>query len=339
MRVSRREREMKRVGLLVPLVVAVLLAAACGGGSGGESGGASLEGLRVGYASDLDPADVVEQPALDAAKAQITTLTEDSAVVAGLKRGNLDVGNIGLTEAIKASQSGVSLKIFYVSQKRFEFVMVSQPEIEGFGQLAGKKVAYHSPGSGTEILQRQLVQQYDPALEDKIEWVVLPESPNRASAMLADRIDATSLEYADVLAIQEEDDFNILGTWEDIEGPTANVVSTVWVANEEYYRDNKEGLEAFASELQNEYDAFYEGDKDAWLQVATEELPDIEEERLSKSYDFYREIEMYPEPGEPPLTPELWEQNDEFFRSIGEYEEPPSKDLVDFEMIKSVATG
>jgi ABC-type nitrate/sulfonate/bicarbonate transport system substrate-binding protein len=326
---------MKRVGWLVSLVVAVLLAAACGGGSGGGSD----EGLRVGYASDLDPADVVEQPALDEAKAQVTTLTEDSAVVAGLKRGNLNVGNVGLTEAIKASQSGVELKIFYVSQKRFEFVMVSQPEIEGFGQLAGKKIAYHSPGSGTEILQRELVRQYDPALEDKIEWVVLPESPNRASAMLADRIDATSLEYADVLAIQAEDDFNVLGTWEDIEGPTANVVSTVWVANEDYYRDNKEELKAFASELQSEYNAFYEGDKDAWLQVATEELPDIPEERLSKSYDFYREIEMYPEPGEPALTPELWEENDKFFRSIGEYEEPPSKDLVDFEMIKAVATG
>jgi ABC-type nitrate/sulfonate/bicarbonate transport system substrate-binding protein len=268
----------------------------------------------------------------------VTTLNEDSQVVAGLNRGDVDVGNIGFTEAIKASQSGVPLKIFYVSQRTFEFVMVSQPEITSFDQLAGEKVAFHEPGSGTEIEQRQLVRQHDPALEDQIDWVVLPESPNRAAALVAGEIAASSIEYADLLAIQKEGDFNILGTWTDIEGPSANAVSTVWVTSEEYYNENKATLQAFAEELQKGYDQFYE-DKEAWLDFASERLPDVDRETLSETYDFYKEQEMYPQSGEPPITPELWESWNEFFTQIGEYDQPASEEIVDYELVNAVAGG
>jgi ABC-type nitrate/sulfonate/bicarbonate transport system substrate-binding protein len=336
----------RRIRWAVLVTAISLLAAACGGDDEGadtgsaDGGGeaASTEGLRVAYASDLDPNDMADQIGIESAGAEVTTLNEDSQVVAGLNRGDVEVGNIGFTEAIKASQSGVPLKIFYVSQRTFEFVMVSQPEITSFDQLAGEKVAFHEPGSGTEIEQRQLVRQHDPALEDQIDWVVLPESPNRAAALAAGEIAATSIEYADLLAIQKQGDFNILGTWTDIEGPSADAVSTVWVASEEYYNENKATLQAFAEELQKGYDQFYE-DKEAWLDFASERLPDVDRETLSETYDFYEEQEMYPQSGEPPITPELWETWNEFFTQIGEYDQPASEEIVDYELVSSVAGG
>ena len=328
-----------RLGRYAPLVIGlVLIAAACGGGDDGDSGsgsGGTEEPIKVGYASDLDPNDVADQIGIEASGAEVTELTEDSAVVAGLIRGDLHVGNIGLTEAIKAVQTGVPLKLFYVSQARFEFVMISQPEITTFDQLAGKKVAYHSPGSGTEILQRVLVRQHDPSLEKEINWVVLPESPNRAAAMAAGEIDVTSLEFADVLTLQEEDDYNILGAWADIDGPSVDAISTVWVASEEYYNENKEGLEEFAINLQEGYTSFYE-DKEGWMEKAAS-VVDVDDERLDKTYEFYKEQEMYPVAGEPALTPELWKQLDGFFREIGEYEDPASDDVVDYEIIETAS--
>ena len=328
-----------RLGRYAPLVIGlVLIAAACGGGDDGDSGsgsGGTEEPIKVGYASDLDPNDVADQIGIEESGAEVTELTEDSAVVAGLIRGDLHVGNIGLTEAIKAVQTGVPLKLFYVSQARFEFVMISQPEITSFDQLAGKKVAYHSPGSGTEILQRVLVRQHDPSLEKEINWVVLPESPNRAAAMAAGEIDVTSLEFADVLTLQEEDDYNILGAWADIDGPSVDAISTVWVASEEYYNENKEGLEEFAINLQEGYTSFYE-DKEGWMEKAAS-VVDVDDERLDKTYEFYKEQEMYPVAGEPALTPELWKQLDGFFREIGEYEDPASDDVVDYEIIETAS--
>jgi NitT/TauT family transport system substrate-binding protein len=315
-------------------VVAVLFLGACGGDDGEDrqTGVASTEGIKVAYASDLDPNDVSDQFGIEEAGAEVIELTEDSAVIAGLIRRDVDVGNIGLTEAIKAAQTGVPIKIFYVSQQRFEFVMVSQPEIKTFDQLAGKRVAYHAPGSGTEILQRVLVRQHDPDLENKIKWVVLPESPNRAAAMLAGEIDVTSLEFADVLTLQEEGNYNIMGTWGDIEGPSRDAISTVWVASEDYYNENKERLQALAVELQKGYNTFYES-KDAWMNLGSNAI-DVDEGRLSQSYDYYEEEQMYPVSGEPPLTPELWKTLDGFFRQIGEYEDPASDEIVDYDIIE-----
>lgn len=328
---------MRSLRLAGVLLAVALVAAACGGddegGAGGDGDSASTEGLRVAYASDLDPNDIADQFGLEAAGAEVTELTEDSAVIAGLIRGDMDVGNIGLTEAIKAAQTGVPIKIFYVSQARFEFVMVSQKEITSLDQLAGKRVAYHAPGSGTEILQRVLVRQHDPALEDKVDWVVLPESPNRAAAMIAGRIDVTSLEFADVLTIQEEGEFNVLGGWGDIEGPSGDAISTVWVTSEEFYEGNQERLQELANELQDGYDRFYE-DKDAWLELAESHV-DVDRGKLEQSYEFYDEQEMYPVSGNNPLTPELWEQLDEFFVEIGEYEDPASDEIVAYDIIEA----
>jgi ABC-type nitrate/sulfonate/bicarbonate transport system substrate-binding protein len=323
------------------LAGATMLVAGCGGddeSSSSSADGASAKSLRVGYASQRDPNDMADQMGLEAVGAKITDLTEDSAVVAGLIRGDLDVGNIGLTEAVKARQSGAPIKIIYVAQKRFEFVMVSQPEIKGLDDLAGKRVAYHAPGSGTEILPRTLVRQHDPALEDKIKWVVLPESPNRAAAMKARRIDATALEFADVLTLQEEGDFNIIGRWGDITGPSADAISTVWVTTDKFAAENQDQLKSFVTELQKGYDKFYE-DKQGWIDFTNEHLPDVGADRLPKTYDFYKEQEMYPVADQPPITPELWGQLNDFFTQIGEYDDPQKDDMVDYGILNTPSGG
>jgi ABC-type nitrate/sulfonate/bicarbonate transport system substrate-binding protein len=325
------------------VTTSALLFAACGGDDkpAGETAAAGTEEaveLRVGYASERDPNDMADQIGIEASGAKVTDLTEDSAVVAGLIRNDLDIGNIGLTEAVKASQAGAPIKIFYVAQKRYEFVVVGQKGITEIADLEGKQVAYHAPGSGTEILPRTLVKQLDPALEDKIKWVVLPESPNRAAAMKAGRIDVTALEFADVLTLQDEGDFEIIAGWGDIEGPSGNAISTVWVTSDDFLADNRDQLLAFAKELQAGYTQFYE-DKQAWVDFAAERLPDVDVDRLGKTYDFYKEQEMYPVAGTPPLTPELWTELNGFFTQIGEYEDPGSDEMVDFELIAEANSG
>ena len=296
---------------------------------------ANATGFRVAYASDLDPNDMADQLGLRAVDAEVTALTEDSAVAAGLNSGNFDIGNIDVTAAIKAIQGGVPLTIVYPAQNVPEFVMVAQPEITEVADLEGATVAYHAPGSLTEIVQRELVRQTDPALEDAIEWTVLPESPNRATAMAADRIDATSLEFLDVLELQEQDDFNVLGSWADLEGDSADALATAWVVSDDALETNRACIQAFLEAVQEGYDTVY-ADKEAWMAVATEEIPDIDEERLSEAYDYYTSAEMYPQSGENPITQERWEGLDSFFRQIGEYEQEASLDMVDLEMAEAV---
>lgn len=301
-----------------------------------EESTVDLAGFTVAYASDLDPNDMADQFGLQAVEAEVTTLTEDSAVAAGLNAGDFDIGNIDITAAIKAIQGGVPLRIVYVSQQVPEFVMVAQPERADIASLEGATVAYHAPGSLTEIVQRELVRQTDPALEDTIEWTVLPESPNRATAMAAGRIDATSLEFLDVLALQEEGDFNVLGSWGDLQGASADALATAWVVSEDALESDRDRIQAFLGAIQAGYDEVY-ADKDAWMAVATEAIPDIDEERLGEAYDYYTSIAMYPQSGQNPITEERWTGLDEFFRQIGEYEQAAPIDMVDLEMVAAVS--
>lgn len=303
---------------------------------GGEESAASTEGLQVAYASDLDPNDIADQIGVQAAGAEITALTEDSAVVAGLTQGDFQIGNIDVTAAIKAIQGGVPLKIVYVAQNTPEFVMVTQPEITEFSQLEGAQVAYHSPGSLTEILQRELVRQNVPELEETIEWTVLPESPNRATAMVAERIDATTLEFLDVVALQEQGEFTVLGSWGDLEGESANALATAWVVTEEYLESDRATVVEFLGHIQDGYDSFYD-DKEGWLALAAELIPDVDEGALDQAYDYYTEVDMYPTGDTAPITEERWAGLDTFFRQIGEYEQEAPLDMVALDVIAEVA--
>jgi hypothetical protein len=76
----------------------------------------STDGIKVAYASALDPNDVADQFGLQAAKAKVQTLNDDSAVIAGLQRGSIDVGNVDFDQAAAAVAKGMPIKIIYAAQ-------------------------------------------------------------------------------------------------------------------------------------------------------------------------------------------------------------------------------
>ena len=305
-----------------------LLLAGCGGASEQASPGGAPEPLSIAYASDIDPNDIADQIGIEAAGAEVTALTEDSAVTAGLINGDYDIGNIDITAAIKAIQAGVPIKIVYVAQNLPEFVMVAQADITDVAQPPGRPVAYHSPGSLTEILQRELVKQTDPAIEGEIDWTVLPESPNRAAAMVAGQIDATTLEYLDVLALQKQGSFTILGDWGDLTGTSADAIATGWVVSDSFLAENQPAIVEFLRQVQAGYDTAY-SDKATWTATAERLLPDADPADLSMAYDYYVEVGMYPRTGTQPLTQERWAGLDGFFRQIGEYDQEATISMVD----------
>lgn len=136
--------------------------------------------------------------------------------------------------------------------------------------------------------------------------------------------------------LQREREFTVLGDWGDLEGASGDALSTVWVVTEEYLADNRDTVVALLEQVQAGYDQTYK-DKDSWLALASELLPDTDPDQLTQAYDYYVDIDMYPKSGEPPVTEELWTGLDEFYRQIGEYEQTASSDMVDFELVAEVA--
>jgi ABC-type nitrate/sulfonate/bicarbonate transport system substrate-binding protein len=315
-----------------------LIVAACGGDDNGKAGqgsgseGASSAPLRAAYASALDPNDIADQFGLEAAKAKVQTLNDDSAVVAGLLRRSIDVGNVDYDAAMKASATGVPIKVIYVAQTKPEYVFVARPEVKTLDQLAGKKVGYHAPGSQTEIFARNLVKEKVPGIYDKVEFLALEESSRRAQALAAKRLDASSLEAINLAQLRKQGGYNELGTWADLSGQAGSVLGTAWITTEDFYNANKERLTAFVRAMQSGYDRFY-SEKDAWVALAQKTLPDVEQDLLPGVYDVYSKQAMYPKAGTPALTPDIFKANDAFFRDLGEWEDPLKDDVIAYDLV------
>jgi ABC-type nitrate/sulfonate/bicarbonate transport system substrate-binding protein len=315
--------------------VALLVLAGCSSSSGTTSGN-STKGIRVAYAGDLDPNDIADQLGIKSAGAVVTSLNDDTNVVNGVQKGSFELGNVDTASAIQAIQAGIPIKIVYVSQNLPEFVMISQPDITQLSQLAGKTVAYDSEGSETETLEKQLVQQAAPSIVNDVKWTALANSPNRAAAMVAHRLDATTVEYADLLAIQKKATFNVLGNWSNLKGQSSDAIATVWITSTKYLDANRGKVTAFLKDLQTGYDTTY-SDKSAWLAVATKTLPRVNATDLGTTYDYYTKSGMYPKSGTPPITSSRWVGLDQFYRENGQYTKKATVDqMVDLKLVAAV---
>ena len=329
---------MLRTSVVTAALGACLVIAGCGGGDsgGGESAAEGNAPIRAAYASALDPNDMADQFGLEDAGAKVQTLGDDSAVVAGLLRGDIDVGNVDFDAAMKAATAGVPLKVIYISQAKPEYVFVSRPEIPSLDDLGGKKVGYHAKGSQTEIFARALIEQKAPEVYDDVDFLGLEESSRRAQALVAGRMDATAVEAINLAQLKKEGDYHQLGTWGDLGGQAGAVVGTAWITTEEKYAKDKEQLTEFVKTMQKGYDRFYT-DKDGWLAMAKAKLPDVDQSLLPEVYEVYKGQDMYPRSGTPSLTPETFAQNDAFFRDLGEWEDELSDELVAFDLINAGA--
>ena len=329
---------MLRTSVVTAALGACLVIAGCGGGDSGgdESAAEGNAPIRAAYASALDPNDMADQFGLEDAGAKVQTLGDDSAVVAGLLRGDIDVGNVDFDAAMKAATAGVPLKVIYISQAKPEYVFVSRPEIPSLDDLGGKKVGYHAKGSQTEIFARALIEQKAPEVYDDVDFLGLEESSRRAQALVAGRMDATAVEAINLAQLKQEGDYHQLGTWGDLGGQAGSVVGTAWITTEEKYAKDKEQLTEFVKTMQKGYDRFYT-DKDAWLAMAKAKLPDVDQSLLPEVYEVYKGQDMYPRSGTPSLTPETFAQNDAFFRDLGEWEDELSDELVAFDLINAGA--
>ena len=337
----------KSITVAVVTATAAIGLSACGGsssnssssGSAAASGGSgsSTTGIKVAYASALDPNDVADQFGLQAAGAKVQTLNDDSAVIAGLQRKSIDVGNVDFDQAASAVAKGMPIKVIYVSQTTPEYVMVGRPDVATLNDLAGKKLGYQGPGSQTEIFVKNLVKQKVAAIASKVKFISLAESSRRAQAMAAKQLDASSLESINYAQLKKQGAYHLLGSWSDLAGGAGQAVGTAWIVTDAEYQKDRARLTAFVKDLQKGYNEAYQ-DKNAWVALAKKTLPDVDASLLPAVYDVYVSRKMYPKSGTPALTPAIWNANEQFWRSLGEWDKPLSSSFIAFDLVNAGST-
>jgi ABC-type taurine transport system substrate-binding protein len=323
------------------MAVGLTACGSSGGGGGGAgatatSGHAATSGMRVAYASALDPNDVADQLGLDAAGAKVQTLNADSAVIAGLQQGSIDVGNVDFNQAVAARSKGLPIKIIYVSQTTPEYVFVGRPEVASIADLAGKNVGFQEPGSQTELFAKNIVREKAPAIYQKVKFLALAESSRRAQAMVAKRLDASPVESINLAQLEKQGGYHQLATWADMTGDASKAVGTAWITTDKKYASDKAQLTAFVQDLQKGYNRTY-ADKAAWIARAKKAVPDVDASLLPAVYDIYVGRNMYPKSGTPALTPAGFIANERFYRSVGEWDKQQDDSIMAYDLIKAGA--
>jgi ABC-type taurine transport system substrate-binding protein len=334
-----------KISMLAVTTTAVMAVGltACGSSGGGGAGGTasasgktSTSGMRIAYASALDPNDVADQLGLDAAGAKVQTLNADSAVIAGLQQGSIDVGNVDFNQAVAARSKGLPIKIIYVSQTTPEYVFVGRPEVASIADLAGKNVGFQEPGSQTELFAKNIVREKAPAIYQKVKFLALAESSRRAQAMVAKRLDASPVESINLAQLEKQGGYHQLATWADMTGDASKAVGTAWITTDKKYASDKARLTAFVQDLQKGYNRTY-ADKGAWIARAKKAVPDVDASLLPAVYDIYVARNMYPKSGTPALTPAGFIANERFYRSVGEWDKQQDDSIMAYDLIKAGA--
>lgn len=161
--------------------------------------------IRVGFSTVADAGDVPSLMAHDLLReegytVQTTFFSAADLEVAALAQGDVDIGNGSTRTHWAAVAKGAGIRTV-MEQVALLWSILAKPEIKTCADLQGRRYAISSLGSLNAALTKAYLQQNCPGTEP--EYILIASSGNRAAALLAGEIDATSLELADVLQLQD----------------------------------------------------------------------------------------------------------------------------------------
>jgi ABC-type nitrate/sulfonate/bicarbonate transport system substrate-binding protein len=173
-------------------------------------------------------------------------LAESELVTEGVAQGEFQFGSGANNSSLAAIAQGAEVK-WIVDRTLNEWQVYAREGIETCEDLVASRVAIHSPGSVSGAMLRNWVNEN--CSEDAAaayEPLIIEGSQNRLAALLADQIDASPVEFADALILEEEGGFvNIASFAEDLPDlhPTSVYGSTEWMS------DNPEATAALVTAL------------------------------------------------------------------------------------------
>jgi len=178
---------------------------------------AALDAMR-------DDGYVIEYPAL----------TAPDLVAEGMVRNDFQFGVVGIAPAAVAIQEGAPI-INVMSQFSNPWYMYAATDITECGDLAGRRLAIHSEQSTSAAFGFDWIDRECPGTEPEV--LVIAGSENRYAAMIAGEVDASAVEIADAVALEEEagDRFHRLVSFAET---LPDILTTTYAVNTEFASEN-----------------------------------------------------------------------------------------------------
>lgn len=312
----------RRAGAGLLVLFCVALAAGAAAWASGERTRQTTT-LRVGYAFGIDAAATGDRAAFATLRRKTriqTTLSDLGAAqpaLAALLRGDADLGIFGLHSTVNAIRQGAPIRALLAMRPVNEWLFVSTTRT--VAELRGKRVGHQAPGTETQAFARVVLGRAGIGDGDA-QLLAIPGSPNRATALLAGRLDATWLEYVDYLkTIRERRDLRILARARRLVPFSA---LQVLVVTEEYLREHRPLLTRVVAGLLDGYERLYKAaGRQQFVALARSAVPGENTAFLRTVYTYHKQIKFWPRRARP-VTSSQWQGRVRFWTQNGMVQTP-----------------
>lgn len=250
---------------------------------------------------------------------------EDAATaIQAIQQGDAQIGtNIGVNVGVPAVEAGASL-VDVVATQRPTWALAVEPSIQSFDDLEGKRLAVHGEASFTRAVSNFFADLHGYDYEE----LIIPGSEVRAEALAQGQIDAAVIDLPDVVQLAQTypGSFEVLVTIGE-EFPEL-IEQDIWL-DREWAESNADlastVVECIVTAMRRMTD-----DTEYAISLATENLPDMDEEVLTDLVEEYSTRDLWPADGL--LTPERALSTLTFFNDVGEIDigEPTEETLSDY---------
>lgn len=279
---SGRLARLGSVGL-VALIAAALLLLPMDFGSAAGSKPTEPVKLRLGLASA--PAPALPNSVLWLAKdlgfykregldVELNEFKETPLVIAAMIAGDIDVGNVSTSDIIRlVATRGQAMRAIHSPDARLYFLIAARDDIKSVAALQGRTFAVSRIGSLDHSLSMIALKALgvNPA---GITFIAIGTPSTRAQALVAGRVDATTLSLATWLTVQKNAGVKVL-----VDHSTyfnaATVVEKVNAVTSRVMEEKPEHLRRFTAAILKASRQFAEN-QDSWLDAIVKRRPDVE---------------------------------------------------------------
>jgi NitT/TauT family transport system substrate-binding protein len=199
-------------------------------------------------------------------------------VVASMISGDVDVGNIGTDQAVKlAAQKSLDLRAINSSDVRQYFLIASRDNIVTAADLGGKNYGVANVGSLDDRMSR-LVLSARGADPKAMTFVNIGAPDVRAQALVASRLDATTMSIGTWATIQHQPGVKVLVTSDDYYA-AAPINLKINAATEKAIKTKPEEMRRFTAAMIKLSRAFA-GNQKMWVDAMLVSRPDLKQADL-----------------------------------------------------------
>src|SRR5262249_31057414 len=146
---------------------------------------------------------------------EITETTATPTVIAAMRSGEVDIGNINSEDVIRLTASkDLEMRTINSSNGRNFFMIVGKASIGSVNELTGKSFAVSRVGGQDHALSTKVLAARGVA-PDAVSYVSIGAPNIRAQALVANQVDATTMSLATWVTVQNEKGIKVLVNADD----------------------------------------------------------------------------------------------------------------------------